>query len=67
MKLILVAYIGLLTLLGAMSQFGFATSTLKYAFISVNILFVPFITALLAKSYFSFSVPSKFNPKGARK
>jgi hypothetical protein len=67
MKLILVAYIGLLTLLGAMTQFGFSTNTLKYAFISVNILFVPIITASLTKAYFSFSAPSKINPEGAGK
>ncbi|NCP63405.1 MAG: hypothetical protein GW763_06325 [Paraglaciecola sp.] len=65
MKLTLVVYIGLLTLLGAMTQAGFATNTLKYAFISINMLFLPIISVSLAKGYFHFSTPTKLNPKGS--
>jgi hypothetical protein len=54
-------------LLGVMTQIGFPTNTLKYAFISVNILFVPIISASLVKGYFHFYTPTKLNPNGSGK
>ncbi|KXI30193.1 hypothetical protein AX660_09400 [Paraglaciecola hydrolytica] len=59
MKLILIIYIGLLTLLGYVTQMGFSTSTLTIAFIVLNVVCVPVIMAFLLKLYFNFSVRAK--------
>lgn len=59
MKLILVTYIGLLTLLGYVVQLGLPTPNLSLIFIALNIVFLPIILAYLLKFYFSFSGRSK--------
>jgi hypothetical protein len=63
MKLVLIVYIGLLTLLGYIAQMGLSTSTLTIAFIVLNIVCIPVIMAFLLKFYFSFSARNKvFSP-----
>ncbi|MDP5029627.1 MAG: hypothetical protein NWQ54_20370 [Paraglaciecola sp.] len=59
MKLILVIYIGLLTLLGYVVQLGLPTQNLTLAFIALNIVFLPIIIAYLLKFYFTFSLRHK--------
>lgn len=60
MKLILLTYIGLLTLLGSVVQMGLPTATLTLVFIALNIVFLPIIIAYLLKFYFIFSGWTKY-------
>jgi hypothetical protein len=61
MKLLLISYIGLLTLLGFVVQLGLPTATLTITFIALNIVFLPIILAYLLKFYFlSISRPKSF-------
>ena len=59
MKIVLLIYIGFLTILGYITQMGLSTSALTIAFIVLNIVCVPIIMAFLLKFYFSFSIRTK--------
>ena len=59
MKLLLLSYIGLLTLLGYIAQMGLPTTTLTVAFIVLNIVCIPVIVAFLLRFYFRFPVRTK--------
>lgn len=61
MKLVLIIYIGLLTLLGYIAQIGLPTAALTLAFIVLNIICVPIIMVFLLKFYFTFSARSRFH------
>ncbi|WP_340676757.1 hypothetical protein [Paraglaciecola sp.] len=59
MKIVLLIYIGFLTVLGYIAQMGLSTTTLTIAFILLNIVCVPVIMAFLLKFYFGFYIRIK--------